>query len=247
MDDAILGTVLDEVDAPALQSRIRRLASTAAEANQHLAEARTLVVAAGLTGIRRRARRRRGAACAPGSRTGKLGSLSGKTEVQVRWMLICSRAVDPHLCPVQASNPTHTMFYALSWFVIVALLALWSLAAWALHAVAVWTVSSAGALSGAASGFGGIAVPAWLAPWVPSDLVHAMAQLMAGLGPMVDSLLTAAPALAGGLTVLAWVVWAIGGVLLLVLGAGLHLLIAMWRRRGGNGAGPGAGPSFAPG
>ncbi len=30
------------------------------------------------------------------------------------------------------------MFYALSWFFVVALLARWSLAAWALHAVAVW-------------------------------------------------------------------------------------------------------------
>ena len=51
--------------------------------------------------------------------------------------------------------------------------------------------------------------------------------------------------LAGGLTVVAWVVWAIGGVLLLVLGAALHLLIAMWRRRGSGGSGPSAGPSLA--
>ena len=139
------------------------------------------------------------------------------------------------------------MFYALSWFVIVALLALWSLAAWALHAVVVWTVSHAGALSGAASGVGGIALPDWLAPWVPTELVQAISQLMAGLAPLVDSLLQAAPALAGGLTVAAWVVWAIGGVLLLLLGAGLHVLIALWRRRSGGGAGPNAGPSLAAG
>lgn len=139
------------------------------------------------------------------------------------------------------------MFYALSWFVVVALLALWSLSAWALHAVAVWTVSSAGSLTGAASGVGAIALPDWLAPWVPTGLVQAMTQLMAGLGPVVDSLLQAAPALAGGLTVVAWVVWAIGGVLLLLLGAGLHLLIALWRRRGGGGSGPSVGPSLAGG
>ena len=139
------------------------------------------------------------------------------------------------------------MFYALSWFVIVALLTLWSLAAWALHAVVVWTVSHAGALSGAASGVGGIALPDWLAPWVPTELVQAISQLMAGLAPLVDSLLQAAPALAGGLTVAAWVVWAIGGVLLLLLGAGLHVLIALWRRRSGGGSGPNAGPSLAAG
>ena len=139
------------------------------------------------------------------------------------------------------------MFYALSWFVVVALLALWSLAAWALHAVAVWTVSNAGALSGAASGVGTIRLPDWLAPWVPPEIAQSVSQLLAGLGPVVDGLLQAAPALAGGLTVATWVVWGIGSVLLVLLGAGLHLLIALWRRRGDGGSGPNAGPSLAAG
>ncbi len=137
------------------------------------------------------------------------------------------------------------MFYVLSWFAVASLLALWSLATWALHAVAVWSVSNVGALSGAASGGGSIALPDWLAPWVPTELVQAVTQMAAGLGPLVDSLLQAVPFLAGGLTVVAWVVWAIGGVLLLVLGAALHLLIALWRRRGSGGSGPSAGPSLA--
>lgn len=138
------------------------------------------------------------------------------------------------------------MFYALGWFVVVSLLALWSLATWALHAVAVWTVSNAGALSSAASGAGTLSLPGWLAPWVSPELVQSMTQSMAALGPWVDSLLQAAPALAGGLTVATWVVWGIGSVLLVLLGAGLHLLIALWRRRGG-GSGPNAGPSLAAG
>ncbi|RVU45969.1 hypothetical protein [Rubrivivax rivuli] len=137
------------------------------------------------------------------------------------------------------------MFYVLSWFAIASLLALWSLATWALHAVAVWSVSNVGALSGAAEGVGSIALPDWLAPWVPTELVQGVTQMAAGLGPLVDSLLQAVPFLAGGLTVVAWVVWAIGGVLLLVLGAALHLLIALWRRRGGGGSGSSAGPSLA--
>ena len=139
------------------------------------------------------------------------------------------------------------MFYALSWFVVVALLALWSLAAWALNAVAVWTVSNAGALSGAASGAGTIRLPDWLAPWVPPEIAQSVSQMLAGLGPVVDSLLQAAPALAGGLTVATWGVWGIGSMLLVMLGAGLHLLIALWRRRGGGGSGPDAGPSLAAG
>lgn len=137
------------------------------------------------------------------------------------------------------------MFYFLTWFAIVSLLALWSLATWALHAIAVWSVSNVGALSGAASGVGSIALPDWLAPWVPTELVQAVTQMAVGLGPLVDSLLQAVPALADGLTVVAWVVWALGGVLLLVLGAALHLLISLWRRRSGGGSGPSTGPSMA--
>ena len=139
------------------------------------------------------------------------------------------------------------MFYALSWFFVVALLALWSLAAWALHAVAVWTVSNAGALTGAASSAGTITAPDWLAPWVPPEVAQWASHLMTGLAPFVDGLLQAAPALAGGLTVATWVIWGIGSVLLVLLGAGLHLVIALWRRRGGSGPGPRAGSSLAAG
>jgi len=139
------------------------------------------------------------------------------------------------------------MFYALSWFFVVALLALWSLAAWALHAVAVWTVSNAGALSGAASGASTITLPDWLAPWVPPEVAQWASQAMGGLAPFIDSMLQAAPALAGGLTVATWVIWSIGSVLLVLLGAGLHLLIALLRRHGRGGSGPSAGPSLAAG
>lgn len=66
------------------------------------------------------------------------------------------------------------MFHALGRFVVISLLALWSLAAWAVHALAVWTVSSA---------------------------------------------------------------------LPLMLGVGLHPLIALWRRRGHSGGTGGTGPS----
>ena len=80
------------------------------------------------------------------------------------------------------------MFYALNWFVVVALLAFWSVTAWALHAVAVWVVSSAGALPGAASGVTTVALPDWLAPWVPPEIAQWVSHLLAGLGPVIDSL-----------------------------------------------------------
>ena len=142
------------------------------------------------------------------------------------------------------------MFYALSWFFVIALLALWSLATWALHAVAVWTVSNAGALTEAASGASTMALPDWLAPWVPAEVAQWASPILGGLAPFIDNMLQAAPALAGGLTVVTWVIWAIGSVLLVLLGAGLHLLIALMRRRGGSvgsGGGPNARSSLAAG
>ena len=139
------------------------------------------------------------------------------------------------------------MLHAVSWSVVAALLALWSLAAWALNAVAAWFVSNSGALAGAASVVGTIRPPDWLAPWVPPEIAQSVSQMLPGLGPVVDSLLQAAPALAGGLTVASWVVWAIGSALLLMLGAWMHLRIAPWRRRGRGGPGRNAGPSLAAG
>ena len=123
------------------------------------------------------------------------------------------------------------MFHAVSWFVVVVLLALWSLAAWVMHAAAVWAVSNAGAWTAAAAGVEGLRLPDWLAPWVPPEVAQAWSALLAGLAPMVDGLLQAAPALADGLTIATWAVWGIGSALLLALGAALHLLIALWRRR----------------
>jgi len=140
------------------------------------------------------------------------------------------------------------MFYALSWFVIFSLLALWSLGAWAVHAAAVWTVSNAGALTGAALDAEGLAqglrLPEWLAPWVPPEIAQAMTSLLSGLAPTVEGLIQAMPALAGGLTVATWVIWGLGSALLFLLGTGLHLVIAMWRRRGG-GSGPQPRPQVA--
>jgi hypothetical protein len=153
--------------------------------------------------------------------------------------------IHPHTAGHSNTRESPTMFYALSWFFVIALLAMWSLAAWALHAVAVWAVLNAGALTGAASGVANIKVPDWLAPWMPPEVAQWASQLMAGLAPLVDSLLQTAPALAGGLTAATWVIWGLGCVLLLLLGAGLHLLIALWRRRSGNRSGLSAGSVLA--
>ena len=126
------------------------------------------------------------------------------------------------------------MIYALSWFLVFSVLALWSLAAWSVNSIAVWTVSNAGTLTGAASGVESLRLPEWLAVWVPPQIAQVMTSMLSELAPAFEDLVQAVPALAGGLTMAAWVIWALGSALLVLLGAGLHLLIAMWRRNSGR-------------
>ena len=136
------------------------------------------------------------------------------------------------------------MFYLFIWFLVFGFFVLWSLTAWAVHAFAVWSVSNASALTGVAPGIEGLRLPEWLTPWVPPEIAQAMTLLLADFAPVVESLLHTAPALTGGLTEVTWVVWGLGSVLLVLLGAGLHLLIAIWRRPGGGGD-AGSGPQPA--
>ncbi len=132
------------------------------------------------------------------------------------------------------------MIYVLGWFFIFSLLALWSLAAWAANAFGVWTATNAGALTGAASGVEGLRLPQWLAMWVPPEIAQAITSLLSGLVPIIEGSIQAVPSLAGGVTVAIWVVWGVGSVMLVLLGVGLHLLTAMWRRSSG---GPGPHPT----
>jgi hypothetical protein len=122
------------------------------------------------------------------------------------------------------------MLYALSWFVVFSLLALWSLAAWAFHSITAWTVSNAGVLTGGSGVTQGLRIPDWLAPWIPPELALALDSMALALTPAVDAVLGWAPALEGGLQVAVWVVWGIGSFLLIVLGFLVTGLIAMLRR-----------------
>jgi len=137
------------------------------------------------------------------------------------------------------------MFYVLNWFVVFSLLALWSLAAWAFHAITAWTVSSAAVLAGASGATEGLRMPDWLAPWVPPELAAALASVVSAFTPAIEAVLGWAPALAGGLSVAVWVVWAIGSALLIVLGVVLSGLIAVLRRRSNTPTTPSGAPAAA--
>lgn len=132
------------------------------------------------------------------------------------------------------------MFYALSWFLSLALLALWSLACWGLYAVTAWAMAGAGALAGGGAAMGAALWPQWIHAWIPPQLMGDLQAMIGAIGPWVQAALETVPMLSGALAVLAWAIWGLGAVLLLALAIGAHVLIALFkRRRRGNDAGAG--------
>ncbi len=117
-----------------------------------------------------------------------------------------------------------SMLYSLVLLVTGVLLAIWSTSVWILHSLLVWSMSGAGVLAGQTHRLESVAVPAWLAPWVPPEWLLTFKAAATGLLPWLESALSALPSAATWLAPLAWVVWAIGLVLLLAgaaIGQGL--------------------------
>ncbi len=125
------------------------------------------------------------------------------------------------------------MFYAISWFVSLSLLAVWSLLCWGVHAFTVWAMSSAGALVAGAAGATSVQamlLPAWLQGWMPPELLRSLEGWITSAGPMLQAALESVPALGGAVTVLAWGIWGLGAVVLIALAVGLHVLIRLLQR-----------------
>ena len=137
------------------------------------------------------------------------------------------------------------MLYALSWSVTFILLVLWSLAAWAFHSIAAWTVSNAGVLAGGSGAIESLRVPDWLAPWIPPELALAFTSMLSALSPALEAALNQAPALAGVLSVATWTVWGVGIALIVILGLVCSRLITVLSRRVSVFAAPSKGPVAA--
>jgi len=137
------------------------------------------------------------------------------------------------------------VLYALSWSVMFVLLVLWSLAVWAFHSIATWTVSNAGVLAEGSGAIEGLRAPEWLAPWIPPELALALSSTLSALSPAIEAALSQAPALAGGLSAAVWVVWGIGSALIVILGLVCSRLITVLRRRPSALAAPYKGPVAA--
>ena len=137
------------------------------------------------------------------------------------------------------------MVYALSWSVTSILLALWSLAAWAFHSIAAWSVSNAGVLAEGSGEIESLRVPDWLAPWIPPELTLAFTSVLSAANPAIETALNQAPALAGGLSAAVWAVWGVGSALIVILGLVCSRLITVLRRRASVFATPSTAPAAA--
>lgn len=116
------------------------------------------------------------------------------------------------------------MFFAV-WAIALALLACWSGLVWSAHALLIVLLDQAGNL-----GTGDWSLPAPLAAWLPTAVAEWLAGTLETWAPQLQSLLGWVPALSGGVTLLGWVVWGVGALLLLVGGVLCHVALALWLR-----------------
>lgn len=117
------------------------------------------------------------------------------------------------------------MVFLLGWVFVLLLLALWSTLVWSGEALLAALLSQAGTI-----GTSDWSLPQALTAWLPVPVAEWLAALLENLTPQLQALAGALPWLSGGVTVLAWVVWTAGAVLLLGIGLAIHVAVALWRK-----------------
>ena len=124
------------------------------------------------------------------------------------------------------------MFYAVTWFIVFGLLAVWSLAAWSLNAIGAWALSTTATSAAAASGSYVFKLPEWLVPWIPTELAQAVATVASNVSPLLVNLPEHVLVLGNGLAWLVGAVWLMGALLLIGAGLLAHTLRSRLRRPG---------------
>lgn len=117
------------------------------------------------------------------------------------------------------------MAFVVGWVLVLLLLALWSSLVWATESF----------IAGLLAHVGGAGAVEWNLPeslrnWLPTVVADWLVSTLETLTPQLQALAGALPWLSGGVTVLAWVVWTLGAVMLFVLGVAIHVGIALWRK-----------------
>ena len=123
------------------------------------------------------------------------------------------------------------MLLALVWFMVLALLAAWSMCIWLLHSIMVWSTTGAGSLVAQSKQIDGLALPNWVSVWIPPDLMLALKSSVSTVLPFVESAVGALPTATAWLSPLAWIAWGFGTLLLMGVGALVHVAVIMIRKR----------------
>jgi len=122
------------------------------------------------------------------------------------------------------------MFYGITWFLTLALLGAWSLFMWVLHGLAAWSMAGAGTLLAQSQKIDPALLPAWITVWLPPDWMSAAKAAAADVLPWLESALSALPSPQVWLGPLAWTVWGVGSLILLLAAVLIHTLIAVTRK-----------------
>lgn len=117
------------------------------------------------------------------------------------------------------------MAFLVGWVLVLLLLALWSGLVMTIHAFLTGLLAHAGSVA-----TGGWSLPESLRDWLPTALGDWLVSTVETLSPQLQSLAGALPSLSGSVTVLAWVVWTLGVLMLLVVGLAIHVGVALWRK-----------------
>ncbi|GAA4027152.1 hypothetical protein [Actimicrobium antarcticum] len=123
------------------------------------------------------------------------------------------------------------MLHAITWMLMAFLLALWSVAAWTLHALVRWTGDRSDGLTDLPAQLALWRSPDWLALWLPQSAEAMWTSMLTALTPMLEPLPGLAPGLEAWLSPMVWVLWAVGGLLILLFGSAITLLISAGQRR----------------
>lgn len=125
------------------------------------------------------------------------------------------------------------MVFLVGWVFVLLLLALWSGFIWAAQSLLAALLSEAGRL-----GAGGWRLPEALTDWLPVPVAEWLAVTVETLTPQLQWLAEMLPSLSGGVTVLAWVAWGLGALVLLAVGLAIHVGVALWRKSSRSSAAP---------
>ncbi|MGM9483379.1 hypothetical protein ACS5PN_19435 [Roseateles sp. NT4] len=117
------------------------------------------------------------------------------------------------------------MAFLVGWVLVLLLLALWSGLVVAIHSFLAGLLAHAGHV-----GTGGWSLPDSLRDWLPTVVADWLVSTVETLTPQLQALVGTLPWLSSGVTVLAWVVWVLGAVVLLILGLAIHVGVALWRK-----------------